>query len=50
MLADEQSGLQTHIAATESVTLCVRRKSWRRSWNLISPIAFPALRLLNVLY
>jgi hypothetical protein len=30
----EQSGLLTRIAATESVTLCVRMKSWQRFWNL----------------
>jgi hypothetical protein len=26
-------GLQTPIAATESVSLCTRMKSWRRLWS-----------------
>ncbi len=30
---DEQSGLLTRIAATESVSSCVRMKYWRRLWN-----------------
>ena len=30
----EQSGLQTHIATTESVSLFVRMKSGPRLWNL----------------
>jgi len=29
----KQSGLLTRIAATESVSLCVRIKSWLRFWN-----------------
>jgi hypothetical protein len=31
--AGEQSGLQTRIATTESVLLCVRMKSRLRLWN-----------------
>jgi hypothetical protein len=34
ILGGEQSGLLTRIAAMESGSLCVRRKSWRRSSNL----------------
>jgi hypothetical protein len=33
MPTGEQSGLQTRIATTESVSLCARMKSWRRFWN-----------------
>jgi len=29
----EQSRLQTHIGATESVSLCGQMRSWRRFWN-----------------
>src|SRR5262249_12985077 len=33
-------GLLTRIAATESVTLCVRMKTWRRFWNLNQQLGF----------
>jgi len=33
ILAEEQSGLPTHIAATESVSLCAPMKSWPRLWH-----------------
>jgi len=32
-LRDEEFGLQTHIATTESVSLCTRKKSWPLFWN-----------------
>jgi hypothetical protein len=38
--AGEQSGLQTRIAMTESVSLCERKKSWLRFVELESVVLF----------
>jgi hypothetical protein len=35
----KKSGLWTRIAATETVSLCLPTKSWRRLWNRNLPFA-----------